>query len=37
MSLGLVVGRILANTLLGRPADPRLSLFAPERFSGAPE
>jgi gamma-glutamylputrescine oxidase len=37
MSLGLVVGRILANALLGRPADPRLSLFAPERFSGAPE
>ncbi len=37
MSLGLIFGRILADALLGRPADPRLSIFAPERFSGAPE
>jgi gamma-glutamylputrescine oxidase len=37
MSLGLIIGRILADSLLGRPTDPRLSLFATERFSGAPE
>jgi glycine/D-amino acid oxidase-like deaminating enzyme len=35
MSLGLVVGRMLADLLLGRPADPRLSIFAPDRFPGA--
>ncbi len=32
MSLALVVGRLLADGLLGRPADPRLSMFAPDRF-----
>ncbi len=37
MSLGLVFGRILADALLGRQVDPRLSIFAPERFTGAPE
>ncbi len=37
MSLGMIIGRILAHSLLGQPADPRLSLFATERFSGAPE
>lgn len=37
MSLGMIIGRILADSLLGGPTDPRLSLFATERFSGAPE
>ncbi len=34
MSLGLVFGRLLADALLGHPADQRLALFAPDRFGG---
>ena len=35
MSLSLILGQLIGDVLLGRPADPRLSLFRPNRFSGA--
>lgn len=35
MSLSLMLGKLIGDVLLGRPADPRLSLFRPNRFSGA--
>ncbi|MDZ4864074.1 MAG: FAD-binding oxidoreductase [Gemmatimonadota bacterium] len=35
MSLSMILGRLIGDVLLGRPADPRLSLFRPNRFSGA--
>jgi glycine/D-amino acid oxidase-like deaminating enzyme len=34
MSLGLILAKLVADLLLGRPADARLSLFAPDRFGG---
>lgn len=36
MSLGLVLGRRIAAMLLGETADPRLTLFAPDRFGENP-
>lgn len=35
MSLSLILGRLIGDVLLGRPADLRLSLFSPNRFTGA--
>lgn len=36
MSLGLIVGRMLADVAAGHLADPRLSMFISDRFTGAP-
>ncbi|MEO8139248.1 MAG: FAD-binding oxidoreductase [Gemmatimonadota bacterium] len=36
MSLGFIFGRILADQLLGGAADPKLSIFSPDRLIGAP-
>ena len=34
MSLSLILGQLIGDALLGRPADPRLTLFSPDRFGG---
>ena len=36
MSLGFIFGRMLADQLLGGAADPKLSIFSPDRLIGAP-
>ncbi len=35
MSLSLILGQLIGDVLLGRTADPQLTLFSPNRFSGA--
>jgi glycine/D-amino acid oxidase-like deaminating enzyme len=35
MSLSLILARLIGDMLPGRPADPHLVIFTPDRFNGA--